>query len=294
MSPGRLRLCSVAGLAAGLAVLAVLAGCGGVDGEEAAFTPAAGSDSAYCQAYRSWKVYELDAGGAFDQPNPAALRAWWNAYLVAEETMLQQAPSEIRDEVGIKMSRIRTQLTPLLETYDFDLERVQREGSPAEQDVLFGPPPADVDRAQEAQYAYEDKSCGTAPTPPAADVVFEADASSKPFCRALGAFNTEVGKVSDSGFDPDVMRTFVTGDRFAEILDGLDQAAPAAIADDVLADTDWFRTRWSDVVAAYDYDLRAIYLRSTPEDLAVFNRTHPDVLEHTSRTTAYENQVCEG
>jgi hypothetical protein len=26
----------------------------------------------------------------------------------------------------------------------------------------------------------------------------------------------------------------------------------------------------------------------------VFNRTHPDVLEHTSRDTAYENQVCEG
>ena len=37
-----------------------------------------------------------------------------------------------------------------------------------------------------------------------------------------------------------------------------------------------------------------IYLDGTPEDLAVFNRTHPDVLEHTSRTTAYEEQVCEG
>ena len=290
MNLGRLRICTVAGLAAGLGVLA---GCGGGDGDETAFTPVAGSDSAYCQAYRSWKVYELDAGGAFDQPNPAALRTWWNEYLVAEETMLQQAPSEIRDEVGIKMGRIRTELTPLLEKYDFDLEQVQREGSPAEQDVLFGPPPAEVEKAQGAQYAYEDKSCGTAPTPPPADIVFEADASSKPYCRALGAFNSEVEKVSDSRFDPEIMRTFVTGDRFSEILDELDETAPAAITEDVLADTDWFRTRWSDVVAAYDYDLRAIYLRSTPEDLAVFNRTHPDVLEHTSRDTAYEEQICD-
>jgi len=37
---------------------------------------------------------------------------------------------------------------------------------------------------------------------------------------------------------------------------------------------------------------RGIYLEATPEDLAVFNRTHPDVLEHTSRNTAYAEQVC--
>jgi hypothetical protein len=290
MTLGRLGICTVAGLTAGLAVLA---GCGGGDGDEAAFTPVVGSDSAYCQAYRSWKVYELDGGGAFDQPDPAALRAWWNAYLVAEETMLQQAPPQIRDEVGIKMAHIRTQLTPLFEKYDFDLERVRREGSPAEQDVLFGPPPAEVEKAQGAQYAYEDKACGTAPAPRAAHVVFEADVSSKPYCRALGAFNAEVDKVAASKFDSDVMRTLVTGDRFTEVLDGLDAAAPAEIAADVEADTEWFRTRWSDVMAEYDYDIRNIYLEATPEDLAVFNRTHPDVLEHTSRDTAYEEQVCE-
>jgi hypothetical protein len=291
MNLAGLRICTVAVLTAGLAALA---GCGGGDDDRTPFTPVAGSDSAYCRAYRSWKVYELDAGGAYDQHNPAALRTWWNAYLVAEETMLRQAPPEIRGEVAIKVGRIRTQLTPLLEKYGFDLKRLRREGSPAEQDVLFGPPPAEVDRAQEAQYAYEDETCGTAPTPRAADVVFEADASANPYCGALRAFNTEVGKVSDSRFDREVLRRFVTGDRFSEILDGLDDAAPAEIAEDVLADTEWFRTRWSDVVAEYEYDLRAIYLRSTPEDLAVFNRTHPDVIGHTARTTAYEEQVCEG
>jgi hypothetical protein len=64
------------------------------------------------------------------------------------------------------------------------------------------------------------------------------------------------------------------------------------IAEDVKADNEWFRGRWSDVVEAYGYDLRRIYLEASPEDLAVFNRTHPEVLAHTSRTTTYEDRVC--
>ena len=91
-----------------------------------------------------------------------------------------------------------------------------------------------------------------------------------------------------------MLRTLVTGDRFSEALDGLDAAAPPEIAADVEAEIDWLRTRWSDVVERYGYDIRGIYLDGTPEDLAVFNRTHPDVLEHASRSTAYEEQVCEG
>ena len=272
--------------------LAVVAGCGGGGGDDA-FTPVAGSASPYCQAYRAWKVYELDAGGAFDQPNPAALRTWWNEYLVAEETMLREAPSETRDAVEVRMSHIRTVLTPLMEKYDFDLGRMRSEGTAEDLDALFGPPSAELDKAQRADYAYAAAACGTSPTPPVADVAFEAEVSSTPYCAALDAFNTEVEKVSDSRFDPDVTRTFVTGDRFSEILDRLDDTAPAEIAEDVEADTEWFRNRWSDVMADYEYDIRAIYLRGTPEDLAVFNRTHPDVLEHTSRTAAYEEQVCE-
>ena len=290
MNRGRLRIWTVAGLAAGLAVLA---GCGGGDGDEAAFTPITGSGSAYCQAYRSWKVYELDAGGAFDQTDPAALRTWWNEYLVAEETMLREAPPEISDAVGVKVGHIRAVLTPVLEKYEFDLKRIQHEATAAEQAAFYGLPPTEVDKAQAAQYAYEDKACGTAPTPPAADIVFDADASSKPYCTALGAFNVELEKVSASRFDPEVMRRLVSGGRFAEILDGLDETAPAVIAADVFADTDWFRTRWSDVVGRYGYDLRRIWRDATPEDLAVFNRTHPAVLEHASRETAYEDQVCE-
>lgn len=286
-APGK-SLCLLLALVLGLAA----AGCNG--GGEPAFTPVVGSDGPYCKTYRAWKVYELDGGGAFDQPDAAALRAWWNAYLVAEETMLREAPAEIRDEVGIKVGHIRTAMTPLLEKYDFDLERLRRDGSPAEQSAFFGLPPVEVEDAQEAQYAYEDRTCGTAPTPPAADVAFEADASSKPYCAALGAFNRELEEIAASRFDPDVMRTFVTGDRFSEILDDLDAAAPPELAADVEADTEWFRTRWSDVLAEYEYDVRNIHVEAAPEDLAVFNRTHPKVLAHATRATSYDEQVCDG
>jgi hypothetical protein len=274
--------------------LAVLAGCSTGEADEPVPTPIAGPDSAYCHTYRAWKVHELDNGEGFDQPNPAALRRFWNAHLIAEETMLQQAPPVIRDEVAVKMGHIRTVLTPVLEKYDFDLKRARREGTAAEQAALFQAPPLETQRAQEAQYAYDDRTCGTAPSPRPAAVVFAAGAASKVFCDALNVLIAEFDEVAGSRFDPDVMRELVTGDRFTEVLDGLGAAAPDAIAADVEAETEWFRTRWSDVLARHGYDLRGIYLDGTPDDLAVFNRTHPDVVEHSARTTAYEEQVCQG
>ena len=271
---------------------AALGACRGDD--DVAFTPAAGADSAYCASYRAWKVYELDDGEAFDQPTPGALQRWWHAYLISEDTMLQQAPPEIHAAVEVKVRFIRTRLAPLVKKYHFDLERMRRTGTAADQATMFREPPAEVAEAQAAQYAYEERACGAEPSPLAADVVFEADASSEAFCTTLAAFNGELDEVASSRFDPNVLRALVTGDRFTQLLDGLAAAAPPKIAADVEADTKWFRTRWSDVVARYGYDLRKIYVESTPEDLAVFNRTHPDLFEHSSRTTAYEEQVCEG
>ena len=272
-------------------VLAAGAGCaGGQDG--ATFRPAIGSDGAYCKTYRAWKVYELDHGEAFDQPNPSALRRYWNAYLVSEETMLQQAPPAIREAVAVKVSFIRTRLTPAMEAYGFDLRRMHREATPAEQAALFVGPPAVVEHAQARQYAYEDSACGTQPSPPAAGVEFEAGASSESYCRALAGFDGVLDVVATSGFDPRVLQNVATGDRFAETLRRLEDAAPAEIAADVQADAEWFRGRWGDVVERYGYDLRRIYLDATPEDLAVFNRTHPDVVDHVAREVAYENQIC--
>ena len=217
---------------------AMLAGCGGSDGEETAFTPVAGTVSAYCDTFRAWQVHELDGEGD-DQPNPAAFEKYWNDYLEFNATSLEQAPPVIRDEWVLSERAIRTVLTPVLEKYDFDMERMAREGTPA--DRALSEPPADVQKAQAAIHAYEAGVCGVDP-PPAADVVFAADGSSKPYCTALRTLDSGFEKVESSRFDPDVMRTVFTADSFTEALGALDAAAPAEIAADVEAETEWFRT----------------------------------------------------
>ncbi len=274
-------------------VLAAVAGCNG-GRDPAVVEPATGSHSPYCKTYRAWKVYELDHGEGFDQPDPAALRRFWSAYLRSEEALLRQAPPGIRAAVEVKVRFLRTRLGPTLEKYAFDLRRAQRQGTPAEQAAVFGGPPPDVEKAQAVAYAYEDRACGTQPAPPPADVVFTGSDASRAFCKALSAFDAALDRIAASHFDPKVMRAVVTGSRFEDALDALDATAPPEVAGDVRADTAWFHGRWAEVVASYDYDLRKIYVDATPEDLAVFNRTHRDVLAHTSRTTAYEEQVCDG
>ena len=46
------------------------------------------------------------------------------------------------------------------------------------------------------------------------------------------------------------------------------------------------------VAAEFEYDIRRIWLDGTPEDRAVLTHSHPDVVEHDSRITAYEEQLC--
>ncbi len=282
--PLRGPLLGVAVVSLTLAV-AMVAGCGG---SEIAFTPVEGTVSAYCDTFRAWHVHELDGEGD-DQPNAAAFERYWNDYLEFNATSLEQAPPVIRDEWVLSERAIRTVLTPVLEKYDFDMERMAREGTPA--DRALSEPPADVQKAQAAIHAYEAGVCGVDP-PPAADVVFAADGSSNPYCTALRTLDSGFEKVEFSRFDPDVMRTVFTADGFTEALGALDAAAPAEIAADVEAETEWFRTRWSDVVAEFGYDIRRIWLDGTPEDRAVFTFSHPDVVEHDSRLTAYEEQRC--
>lgn len=284
-----MRPLSCAALISSTLALAVLAGCGGDDGDETAFAPVAGTESAYCDTFRAWQVHELDGGEGDDQPDPAALKAYWNDYLEFNATMLEQAPPEVKDEWVVSERAVRTVVTPVLEKYDFDFQRVGREGTAAEQAV--SEPTPDAQKAQDAIHAYEARVCGVDP-PLAANVVFKADGTSKAYCTALGAFNGELEKVASSRFDPDVMRSVLTADSFTEALDALDESAPVEIAADVEAETEWHRTRWSDVIAELDYDIRRIWLDGTPEDRAVFNLRHPGVVEHAARTTAYEEQLC--
>jgi hypothetical protein len=274
-------------LSVGLGVLA--AGCGGADTARAAFVPVEGTESAYCDTYRAWQVHELDGGTGDDQPNAAAFRAYWKDYLEFNETSLRQAPAEIRDEWIVSERAIRTVLTPVLEKYDFDVQRIATEGTAAEK--ALGEPPPEAQKAQDAIHAYEDRVCGVA-TPPAASVAFKADASSQPYCAALSGFNRRFEQVGSSRFDPGLMRSVFTADSFMESLAELEETAPDGIAADQEAVSEWFRSSWSDVVAEHDYDIRRIWLDGTPEDRAVFTFSHPDVVDHRARLTAYEEQVC--
>jgi hypothetical protein len=88
------------------------------------------------------------------------------------------------------------------------------------------------------------------------------------------------------------MRAVFTSDSFMESLDSLEESAPADIAEDQEAVSEWIRTRWSDVIGEFDNDIRRIWLEGTPEDRAVFTLAHPDVVEQNSRLTAYEEQFC--
>ena len=267
------------------------AGCGGAERAEAVFEPVDGTESAYCDTYRAWQVHELDGGTGDDQPNPAAFRGYWKDYLEFNKTSLQQAPAEIRDEWIVSDRAIRTVLTPVLEKYDFDVQRIANEGTAAEK--ALGEPTREAQKAQDAIHAYEDRVCGVA-TPAAADVAFKADSSSKAYCTTLRTFNRGFEQVESSRFDPQTMRTVFTADSFTESLDSLEESAPSDIAADQEAVSEWFRTRWSDVIGEFDYDIRRIWLDGTPEDRAVFTLSHPDVVEHESRVTAYEEEVCTG
>jgi hypothetical protein len=270
---------------------AVLAGCGGSDGDASTFTPVAGTESAYCDTYRAWQVYKLDHGEGDDPRSPAAFRVWWNEYLIFNETSLKQAPAAIRAEWALLVGAIRTRLTPVLEKYDFDLQRMAAEGTPAEK-AAAEPSPA-REKALKPLFAYEERVCGV-DLPPAADVVFEADGSSETYCAALSTLNSNFEKGESSRGDPDVMRTVFTADSFTGALDRVVETAPDVIAADVAAEAEWLRTRWRDVFAKFGYDIRRVYVDGTPEDRAVFTLSHPDVVEHVARDKAYEEQVCGG
>ena len=219
MSRTRIRRPLFAALLAALSLAsAVLAGCGGDDEEESAYTPVAGTESAYCDTLRAWQVHELDGGEGDDQPKPAALKAYWADYLEFNATMLQQAPPEVRDEWVASERGVRTIVTPVLEKYGYDSGRIMREGTAAEKSVTT--PPPDLQKAQDTIHAYEARVCGIDP-PPAANVVFTADASSEPYCAALGTLNSELGKIESSRFDPDVLQAFLTSDKFTEAMDAL-------------------------------------------------------------------------
>ncbi len=285
-------------VAAGALTLAMAAvsGCGGSD--EATSLPAErvqAFESPYCVTARAWAVHELNGGGdgAYASGGPTAFEKWWNEQLAYLRTSLGQAPAEIHNAEAVNERVIRTRLTPLLEKYGFDFERVDSEASAAEK-AFADHPPAEVAMAQQARELYQNKVCGYGGSPPPADVTFTASAASKRYCEAAAAQHKGLEQVVSSGFDPDEFRAYVTSESFLNALDAQDAAAPSEIAADVKTDNEWVRERKLDVLEAYDYDLRRVMLEGSAEELAVFTYWDPAIAGSDSRVTAYVEQVCGG
>ena len=267
--------------------VAMVAGCGG---SEIGFTPVEGTESAYCNTFRAWQVHELDGEGD-DQPNPAAFEKYWNDYLEFNATSLEQAPLVILDEWALSERTIRTVLTPILERYDFDVERIAREGAPADQALTE--PPADVQKAQAAIHAYEARVCGVDP-PPAADVVFGDDGTSGRSARHCarstagsrrsslrGSTRWSCGRSSPRTASRRLSKRWMPRLPPRSPLTSKPKpsgSAPVGATSSPSSTSTSAASGWT----------------APPRIRAVFTLSHPDVAEHDSRLTAYEEQRCTG
>ncbi len=268
------------------------AGCGGGDDDTTALSAdrIAAFESPYCATARAWAVHELDGDGDDKAADPAAFETYWREYVDYRETALEQSPPSLRDENAILVDFLRTRLTPVLEKYDFDVQRIESEGSPAEKSL--GEPPPRAQRAQDATHAYDNRICGYGGSPDPANVTFEKSADAKPYCEAAAAQQKGNGKVAEAGFTPAAFRTYVTSDQFLGALDAQDATAPAEIAADVKADNEWVRAHKLDLLERYGYDYRKLLREGGAEELAEFNYFDPAIEEHDSRVSAYVQQVC--
>jgi hypothetical protein len=270
----------------------IAAGCGSSDDDTTALSAdqIAAFESPYCVTARMWAVHELDGNGDDKASDPVAFETYWREYVQYRETALKQSPANLRVENAILVNFLRARLTPVLEKYDFDVQRIERAGTPAEKSL--GEPPPRVQKAQDATHAYDNRSCGYGGSPDPADVTFEKSADSKPYCEAAMAQQKGNGEVAEAGFTPDAFRAYVTSDQFLAALDAQDATAPPEIAADVKADNEWVRTHKLKLLEKYDYDYRRLVREGSAEELAEFNYFDPAIEEHDSRVSAYVQQVC--
>ena len=267
--------------------LAVAAGCGG-DGDDKKTASAGGFDSAYCVTARKWAAHELngEAEDVFARGGPPAARKYMQEYVVYTAASARQAPAEIRQAAGIKDRAIRTRLVPVLEKYGYDPGRLEAKGSAAEKAAVQSASP-NVQKAQEQTHAYDDRVCQYGGEPPAAKVKFERTAAAKPYCKAVADQLKGFEKVVSSLFSPAALRSFSTSAGLKKSLDDQAAAAPTEIAAAVKADTEWDRTRKTEMLEDYDYDLRRLLTEGSQEDLAVFNYWVPEIRDQDSRVSAY-------
>jgi hypothetical protein len=276
-----------------VSVLGVFAaGCGGDDEDTTALSAeqTAAFGSPYCVTARNWAVHELSGDGDDLSADPAAFEKYWREYIEYRETSLEQSPASLRNENAILVSFLRKRLTPVLEKYDFDVQRIGREGTPAEKSL--GEPPPRAQKAQDATHAYDNRICGYGGSPDPADVTFEKTPAAKPYCEAAARQQEGTAKVAEAGFTPAAFRAYVTSEQFLDALDAQDSTAPPEIAADVEADNAWVREHKLKLLEKYDYDYRRLLREGTAEELAEFNYFDAAIEKQDSRVSAYVQQVC--
>lgn len=248
--------------------------------------PDEAAESAYCVAAREWAIHEITQ--SVDDTDPVAFQAYWEAYMDFENTALDTAPDEVRDEWQLKVDAENATINPLFEAYDYDIADLQENGSPDELASLE--PPAEVQDAQDAILTYEADVCG-AQQPRAADVSFEGEEPGT-YCELVAADNERIGEVLTNGADPadveDLTAALIEAGP-AEV-----EAAPNAIKDEVRAIAAWTAGEQRDVLEAHDFDLIGLIREGPAEDRAQLQLTDEAIRDQYARVAAYEEQVCGG
>jgi hypothetical protein len=253
------------------------------------------NDGEYCQTARTWTVHEFNGGGNGFAEDPVAFEKYWGDWMTFIATATRQAPPELRDDWAVAYAFQVKQFTPILEKYDFDIERAQAEGSPAELAVgqrVDGEPTPAEQRARDTVVEYENRVCDTG-QPPAADVSFAGATPNQAYCDAVNAANELAEEVEAEKWSVDAVRALVTSDELTALLDKAKKNAPAEIKADVEADADWQANQQVDVLEKFGYDARKLMLEGTHADRAIFQRSDPAIAGHYARTIAYEEQVCQ-
>lgn len=263
------------------AVTAVTGACG----SEARTNSTALGEGEYCKAARAWAVHELEPRHDED---PSWFKAYWGEYLDFVATAKRTAPEPIRAPWRTYGAMIDAQ-TALLEKYGYD-KRAGEERATAEEKKVFEEPSEEAQAAFHEILTFEALTCD-AGQPPPADVEFSGEQPGA-YCEALVADKELFGAVKAAGLPPDKVRDLVNSPEAKATAQKLREAAPSSIKADVQAVTDWQQRQQRDVLAANDYDMRAILLHGSAEERQALQLTDEAIRTPFARTVAYEEQVC--
>jgi hypothetical protein len=252
------------------------------------------NDSAYCKTARQWLVHEFNGTGDTVADDPAAFGKYMREYLAFLVTANGQAPAELRHHWTAGYAFLITKLKPLFDKYDYDIERIKTEGTPAElaigQRADAGPNEKE-DAGQSAVHAYENKVCDTG-QPEAADVSFADATPNQAYCNTVHQGDELTQSVAAKKWSVDAVRALVTGREYAALSKKAKETAPTEIKADVIADSDWSTMQQVDVLEKFGYDVRKLFLEGTQADRQTFQKSDPAIADHFARTLAYEEQLC--